>query len=114
MKRRLTQIFFTALLLGAIWFVTSDAWARLPKPIQASGVILAIDLDTQTLVFKQGKGKKPFLLDWNKDTEFNKDGQLASAAQLKEDTQVIIHYKDLSFHNPLLKKVLWTSTSAPK
>jgi hypothetical protein len=29
-------------------------------------------------------------------------------------TPVVIHYRDVSFHNPLLNKVLWINISAPK
>jgi hypothetical protein len=115
MKSSLTRKSFIALLLGAgTCFAPCDAWARLLKPIQLSGVVLALDLDTQTFVFKLGKGKKPFLLDWNKDTKFESDGQPASAAELKPGTPVVIYYREVSFHNPLLKKVLWINSSAPK
>ncbi len=110
MKKRILNQGVSVLLLLGLFIVSPSAWARLPKPIQAQGTVLAIDLDTQTLVFKQGRGRKPFLLDWNKDTEFSREGQPASATELKQGATVLIYYKDVSFHNPLLKRVIWAST----
>ena len=98
---------FGALLLAACCLGAMETWARLPKPIRASGVVLFVDLDTSSLVFKPAKNKKPFVLDWNKDTEFMKVGQPAAATALTNGTPVVIHYQDVSFHNPLLKKVVW-------
>jgi hypothetical protein len=97
-------------LLGALCMATPDAQAHLPKPTRSSGVVLTLNLDSQTLVFKPVKGKKPFLLDWKKDTEFNRNGQPATASELKPGTPVEIYYRDVSFHNPLLKNVVWTDT----
>lgn len=83
----------------------TDVLAKLPKPIEAKGVILAVDQETKTLVFKLSKEEKPFLLDWNEETKFIKDGQPAGPAALKERTVVMISYTRVSFRNPLLKKV---------
>lgn len=94
--------------------MTTDAWARLPRPIQASGVVLAVDHDTKTLVFKAGKDKKPVVLDWDKDTEFIKNGQPATPTSLANEWRVVIFYKNVSFRNPLLKKVIWEKrTNSP-
>ncbi len=95
------------LLLAAFCLSPTQSWARLPKPIQARGVILAVDHDTATVVFKAAKERKPFLLDWDKATEFINGGQLVTPAALTNGATVVIHYKDLSFRNPLLKKVIW-------
>ena len=94
--------------------MSANARAHLPKPTRSSGGVLTLDLDTQTLVFKPAKSKKPFLLDWNKDTEFNRNGQPVPASELKLGTPVEIYYRDVSFHNPLLKKVIWKDASEPK
>src|ERR1700674_1332366 len=107
MKKSPSRRILLLLLIVGFSFATNFAWARLPKPVKAKGVVVAIDLETQTLVFKGPKGKKPFLLDWNKETEFSTNGKPASAKGLKQGTSVIIFYKDVSFHNPLLKKVIW-------
>ena len=66
-----------------------------------------MDHDTQSLVFKAGKDKKPLVLDWNKDTGFLKIGQAATAAQLKSGISVSIHYRKPTFGRPLLTKVIW-------
>ena len=105
---------FLLLLIVCSYFSTVTAWARLPKPVKSAGVVLAIDEETQTLVFKQAKGKKPLLLDWNNETGFNTDGHPASAAALKQGMLVVIVYRHVSFHNPLLKKVTWEETNEPK
>lgn len=93
------------LLLTALCFTATESQARLPKPVEATGVVLAVDVDTQTLVFKPSKNKKPLLLDWDKDTQFLQDGQAVNPTALKTGGAVVIHYKSLSFRNPLLKKV---------
>jgi len=95
------------LVVVAACFSTDVAWARLPRPIKSTGLVLAIDLDTRTLLFKVAKGKKPFLLDWNQQTEFSVNGQATSATALKQGTSIEIFYKDLTFHHPLLTKVVW-------
>jgi hypothetical protein len=108
MKTPAMRRILAVLLLSVLAIAPLSAWARLPRPIQANGIVLAMDADTRTLVFKQSKGKKPRALDWDKSTEFNKDGQPASATELKEGASVVIHYRTVSFHNPLLTKVVWT------
>ena len=97
------------LLLGTLFIPARDVWARLPKPIRARGTIRAVHLDSQTLMFEPAKGKKPFLLGWNKDTEFNRDGKSVPAAELKPGIPVAISYRDVSFHNALLKIVKWAT-----
>ncbi len=99
----------SGLLAGAFCLASTPAWAHLPHPIETSGAALAVDHDTQTLVFKEGKGKKPVVLDWNKDTQFIKDGQPVAPAALTNGVSVVIFYKNVSFRNPLLKKVQWSS-----
>src|SRR5882672_1644703 len=110
MKSSTTRKIFALLLLGALCFPTPEARARLPKPIKMGGIVLAIHRDSQTLMFKPAKTKKPFLLDWNQETEFKRNGKTVSAIELKEGTSAIIFYKDVSFHNPLLKQVSWTDS----
>jgi hypothetical protein len=95
------------LLVLASCLSINVAWARLPRPVHSEGLVLAIDLETRTLLLKPAKGKKPFLLDWNKQTEFSANGQSSSAAALKQGDSVVIFYKDLTFHHPLLTRVLW-------
>lgn len=107
MKPLKSRSLICALVFTTFCFMCVNSWARLPKPIEASGVILAVDADTQTLVFKAAKDKKPFVLDWNKDTQFIRNGQAATAAELTNGAAVVIHYKDVSFRNPLLKRVIW-------
>ncbi len=98
-------------LVSAIMLAALPASATLPKPIQVKGVVLAIDHDTQALVFKQAKDKKPFVLDWNKDTQFIVDDKEIAATELKERMVVTIYYKHVSFKNPLLKKVIGERTA---
>ena len=69
--------------------------------------MLALDHETQTLVFKAAKEKKPFVLDWNKETEFIKDGRPATPMAITNGAALVIHFKEVSFRNPLLKKVSW-------
>jgi hypothetical protein len=97
--------FIGPLLLAMFCFTATKSWARLPKPIEAAGVLLAVDMNTQTLVFKPGNNLKPLVLDWNKDTQFFQAGQVANPSALTTGVAVVIHYKRLSFRNPLLKKV---------
>jgi hypothetical protein len=105
MQQFIRQSQLAALLCSGLCFTRGEAQARLPKPTQASGVILAVDLDTQCLVFKAGKDEKPFVLDWNTETQFLKGDRQIDATKLKAGDNVVIHYKHLSFRNPLLKKV---------
>lgn len=86
--------------------------AHLPHPIQATGTVLAVDHATQTLVFKTAKNKKSFVLDWNKDTQIIENGVVTNATALKAGVSAVISYKDVSFRNPLLKKVAWETRGA--
>ena len=100
---------FIALAFLFLSMTAGPAWARLPRPLQAMGTAVFVDHDTQSLVFKAGKDKKPLVLEWNKDTDFLKDGQAAAAAQLKSGMAVSIHYRKPTFRRPLLTKVFWNS-----
>jgi len=111
MKSSTTRKIFALLLLGALCFPTPEARARLPKPIKMGGIVLAIHRESETLMFKPAKTKKPFLLDWSRETEFKRNGKTVSAIELKEGTSAIIFFKDVSFHNPLLKQVSWTEST---
>jgi len=91
--------------------IPTHAWARLPKPLKLSGIVLAVDLGRQTLRFEHAKSKKTFVLDWNKDTDFSRNNRRATPAELKPGTAILIYYKEVSFHNPLLKKVSWTGAA---
>ena len=99
--RRLMCFLFCGFL-----FVAPSAWARLPRPLQLQGTILAVDMETQTLVFKAGPREKPFLLDWNKQTEFLIDAKDSDATALHAGGTAVIYYKRPSFSNPLLIKVV--------
>jgi hypothetical protein len=104
--QRLIQSQLAALLSSVLCFTGGEAQARLPKPTQANGVILAVDLDTQCLVFKAGKDEKPFVLDWNTDTQFFKGGRQVDATILRSRDKVVVYFKSVSFRNPLLKKLI--------
>ncbi len=104
---RLGRYFLT--LVAAVCLVTCDSPAHLPKPLERQGEVLAIDRETQTLVLKPGKGKKPFLLRWTRDTKFAAEQRSASASDLKEGMTVTVQYRKVAFHNPVLTRVVWTS-----
>lgn len=110
MNRRIT-LRLVAVTLMVLFFAVRPAWARVPRPIEATGTALFVDHDTQSLVFKAGKDKKPLVLDWNKDTAFIQDGQAATVAQLKDGAAVRIHYRKPTFGRPLLTKVFWTTAT---
>ena len=107
MKTTFKPLLFGALILGALGFTSQEAHARLPKPIQIHATVVYVDQETQTIVAKPDKDQKPFVLDWNKETLFIKHGEAATATEIKQGASVVIHYKRLSFRNPLLKKVIW-------
>jgi hypothetical protein len=93
-------------LLGACLLIPQHSQARLPRALQASGTILAVDVDSKTLLFKHENGKKPFLLNWNKETEFRNGEKTITPEQIISPAAATIFYKDLTFRHPLLKKVL--------
>lgn len=105
MKRSFRFISATALAVAC--FSALPCWARLPQPIQTDGTVVFVDPATQTVVFKTAGSKKPFVLDWNKDTQFMHNGVSTSATALKSGVPASISYKRLSFRNPLLKNVIW-------
>jgi hypothetical protein len=105
MQRLTGQSQLAALLCSLLCFTSGEAQARLPKPTQARGVILAVDLDTQCLVFKAGKGEKPVVLDWNTDTQFLRGDRQIDATILRSRDKVVLYFKSVSFRNPLLKKL---------
>ena len=101
-RRKITMLAVAMLCLWAL-----PVSAHLPHPIQVTGAVVAVDRETQTLVFKTAPNKKPFTLDWNKDTQFIQNGVVTNAMALESGVRVVIAYKDVSFRNPLLKKVTW-------
>ncbi len=110
MKSHILRKFIGALALVAFCFTAANSWAHLPHPIQIHATVVFVDHETQTLVAKPSqptKEPKPFVLDWNKDTQFIKNGEAVTAADLKQGVSATIHYKRVSFRNPLLKKVIW-------
>ncbi len=109
MNRTTIHRCITVLVMTALCLLALPARAHLPHPIQASGTVLAVDHDTQTLVFKTARNKKPFVLDWNKETQFVQNGVVTNAMPLKAGVTALISYKDVSFRNPLLKIVSWES-----
>ena len=84
---------FTLATIALFIFTTLQADARLPQPRRAEGVILAVDLDTQTIVFKAGKQEKPLILDWNNETEFRRNDRQISPAKIKAGENVFVSYK---------------------
>ena len=108
MKTTFKRLLFGALTLSALGFTCGEAHARLPKPIQIHATVVYVDEETQSIVVKpEDKDQKPFVLDWNKETDFVKNGEEATAADIKPGTFVVMHCKRVSFRNPLLKKVDW-------
>lgn len=93
------------ILLATSCLAPTDAWARLPKPIQATAVVLAVDVDSRTLVVKFAKGEKPVLLDWDDKTEFVQGGRPVTPSAVNVGATVTVIFKNVSFHNPLLKRV---------
>jgi hypothetical protein len=113
MKSPMLRKFIGALALAVFCLTAAESWATLPKPIQIHAVVVFMDHETQTVVVKPSqptKEPKPFVLDWNKDTRFIKDGEMVTATDLKHGASAVIHYKRVSFRNPLLKKVIWETT----
>jgi len=102
----LWKLSLCVLLVAAIVLIPDQAQARLPRPIKASGTVLAVNLDSKTLVFKPEAGRKPLLLDWNKQTGFRREDRLLSPDQVAPETPATIYYKDLTFRHPLLKKLV--------
>ena len=94
------------LLLSSLLLISPQAWARLPKPLEMQGTILAVDVETKTLVFKGGPHQKPLLLEWNKNTRFLVDASSADAEALHAGATAVIYYKRPSFSDPLLLKVV--------
>lgn len=110
MKTRILRRFIGALALAVFCFTAANSGATLPKPIQIHTTVVFVDHETQTVVVKPSqptKEPKPFVLDWNKDTQFIKNGEAVTATDLKQRMAATIHYKRVSFRNPLLKKVVW-------
>lgn len=105
MKTNSLQNFISALLLAALCFTATEGWARLPKPIQVTVVVLAVDVESKTLVVKFGQGEKPALFDWDDKTEFRRGEQPITPSAVKVGVTVTLIYKDVSFHNPRLKRV---------
>ena len=105
MRRLDLPIVAIALLI----FAALQVDARLPKPNVTEAVILALDTDTQSLVVKTGKYEKPVVLDWDKETAFLRRDHQIGAASLKRGETVEIHYKRISFKNPLLKEAVVVS-----
>lgn len=100
---------FTLATIALLVFAALQVDARLPKPSVTDAVILAVDMDTQSLVVKTGKYEKPFVFDWNEETAFLRRDHQVAAASLKRGETVEIYYKHISFRNPLLKKVIVVS-----
>ena len=106
MKPLVRRFALGALIVYSFSFTAIEAHPRLPKPSVTLAIILAVDVDTQSLVIKTGKYEKPFVLDWNEETTFLRRDHQVDAASLKRGDTVEVHYKHISFRNPLLKKVI--------
>lgn len=114
MKTTFKRLLFGALILGALGLTTQQAHARLPKPIQIHVTAVYVDEPTQSVVVKPDNKEKPFVLDWNNETDFIKNGESAVAADIEQGATVVIHYKRVSFRNPLIKKVVWENGKKPE
>lgn len=117
MKARFFRKSIGALALTAFCFTATDAWARLPKPIQIEATIVFVDQETRSVVVKPvhpAKKPKPFVLDWNEDTQFIQNGETVAATDLQQGGSAVIFYKHISFRNPLLKKIVWKDQSDTK
>ena len=106
------QLDLPLVAIALLVFAALQVDARLPKPSVTSAVILAVDMDTQSLVVKTGKYEKPDVLGWNEETAFLRRDHQVGAASLKRGETVEIHYRRISFRNPLLKTVI-VLTPAP-
>jgi hypothetical protein len=106
MRTLIRRLALGAFVFGALSFMSFEAHARLPKPSVTHAIILAVDTDTQSLVVKTGKHEKPFVLDWNEETALLRHDHQVSHASLKRGETIEIHYKHMSFRNPLPKKVI--------
>lgn len=110
MKTRFPYRCVSVLALAVFLFTANNVRARLPKSIQIQVTAVFVDQETQTVVAKLSeptRKPKPFVLDWNEDTQFIKNGEEAKAVEFKRYIAATIHYKRVSFKNPLLKKVVW-------
>jgi hypothetical protein len=106
MKTRIRRFALGAFVFGALSFTAFEAHARLPKPNVTKAIILTVDMDTQSLVIKTAEQERPLVLHWNEETQFLKGRRQIVPASLKRGDIVEIHYKRISFRNPLLKKVI--------
>jgi hypothetical protein len=59
------------------------------------------------MAFKQNRGGKLLLLDWDQRTKFIRDGKSTPAAELSPGKEVVVVYRYISFHNPTLLEVSW-------
>ena len=114
MKSQIVSKYIGALVLAAFCFTAIDTWARLPQPIRISVSISFVDQETESIVAKLGRDQKPFILDWNKDTVFTRGGAAVTATALKQGVFAVIHYKRVSFRNPLVKMVIWNDKADAK
>lgn len=93
--------------------LTTNSWARLPKPVKEPGAVRCLDVESKTVCFKPNQpGAKLMVLDWNEETRFLVNGQSVKAGDLKLPANVVITYRRLSFRNPLLKEVAVTDSSS--
>lgn len=106
MKKSSLQRLIGAFMLTVLGFTaTDDSWARLPKPIEATAIVLAVDVESKTLVVKFGLGEKLALFDWDDKTEFRHGEQPVTPSAVKVGVTVALIYKEVSFRNPRLKRV---------
>lgn len=107
MKTKLFRSIALASFLGLALIAIPSAEGRPPRSIQAEGILRTIDHETHTLVFQAEKDKKPFVLVWDKDSKFMKDGRLATPDSLNEGVTIHIYFRRDFFRNPRIRKVLW-------
>ncbi len=114
MKTLITPLLLGTLTFSLLCFSAGEAHARLPKPIQIHATVVFVDHETQSIVVKPGKGLKPFVLEWNKDTVFTGNGETVTSGALNQGASTLLHYKRVSFRHPILKKVIWADKSDAK
>ena len=71
MRRLIRRFALGTLIVYSFSFTAIQAHPRLPKPSVTEAIVLAVDMDTQSLVVKTGKYEKPFVLDWERRQRFS-------------------------------------------
>lgn len=114
MKSRLLASFTFGLCI--LFFASSTASARLPRPYQHQGIVALIESDARMIVlakppkpkFRLGKIIKPTTFVWNDRTQFIKSGQPADATALAPGSQMRLeYYYPPKKGRPVLVQIVW-------